>query len=147
MPVAWSTRAIVAPAIGPPMSTSPTTVTSVSSPWSTAVVESPIARPEDSSVADSSAISPAFSGRRPSTIEVAGSSGTDRNAMLGAWVLSTAVPSAPTSTSDPWTSGIACATPSTAATWSTRSTGTGTRVAAAPSDMVASEPDSSAPRT
>ena len=50
---------MVAPAMGAPSDTSPTTVTVSMAPERTTVVVSPTARPEDSRVADSSAISPA----------------------------------------------------------------------------------------
>ncbi len=112
--VAGSRKTIVAPAIGAPNCTSPTTVTVRTSPPSTTDVVSPMDSPEASRVLDSGAISSGPAGARPATTLTLGSAGSSAIAKLGGPLpLAVAVPSAPTRTTGPDTSGTACATPST----------------------------------
>lgn len=114
---------MIAPAIGAAKPTSPTTSTCRTSPTTRTVVVSPIARPDRSSAEVSRAISPAPAGSRPSAIHMACSSGCSAMPKLGGPELMTAVPSAPTSTIGPLTSGTAPATPSVAASTSAISRG------------------------
>ena len=115
---------MVAPATGPKPAISPTTVTGTISPPTTIRVSSPIARPEVASVVDSRAISSAPCGARPATTSWAGSSGKNAKPKLGAPPEDTAVPSAPTRTTPPVSSGRTTSTPSTAASSVTRVIGT-----------------------
>src|SRR5665648_1291695 len=105
MAVSMSRPTMIAPAIGAANPTSPTTSTSRISPARTTVVVSPTASPERSRAALSSVISPGPVGSRPSAIQIAVSSGARPMPKLGGPLLITAVPSVPTRTIEPLTSG------------------------------------------
>ena len=121
--VSMSRPTMIAPAMLAPNPISPTTSTGRTSPATTTVVASPTTRPDRSSAEVSRTISPGPSGMRPSMIEPDSSSSCRPMPKLGGPELMTAVPSAPTRTIEPETSGTTPATPSTARISSSRSSG------------------------